>query len=226
MIVSEFFFHRIKIYNFWIEWRVFDLWRPFNGFSDIKSCNCSWKNNLFLVHDSNFVTEIAKVRIGWASEATVSFDQLLVEELSTLQLWLYLKKKTEHNLLLYTHTALEKTKSKRLKIANVNFGSLVINIKQEPPVFWQTDKLQVHKVVNLEFCDQKSQETVYFSSGIHPFQARTTRNQMVSTSKTCEKYLWKSVYLQRFQNLACSIAKITIHCIYLFVEMNWLFPVW
>ena len=99
------------------------------------------------------------------------------------------QKETEHTLLFYTHTTLERTKSKRLKIANVNFGSLVINIKQEPPVFWQTDKLQVQKVVNLEFCDQKSQETVYFSSGIHPFQARTTRNQMVSTSKICKKYL-------------------------------------
>ena len=41
--------------------------------------------------------------------------------------------------------------SRRLKIKNLNFGRLAINIKQEPPVFSQTDELQVHKVVN-PFC--------------------------------------------------------------------------
>ena len=61
------------------------------------------------------------------------------------------QEETEHTALLYTHTNVERTKSRRLKIKNLNFGRLAINIKQEPPVFSQTDKLQVHKVVS-PFC--------------------------------------------------------------------------
>ena len=82
------------------------------------------------------------------------------------------QKETEHTLLFYTHTTLERTKSKRLKIANVKFGSLVINIKQEPPVFWQTDKLQILKVVNPEFCDQKCQETCVFLQWYSPISGQ------------------------------------------------------
>ena len=105
----------------------------------------------------------------------------------------------KHNILcylLYTHMTVERAKSRRLKIANVNFGRLVINIKQDYPVFWQTDKLQV---INPEFCDQKCQENCVFLqrcwtiSGhcflyIHCFQ-------LVSTSKICKIYLRKSVLL-------------------------------
>ena len=46
---------------------------------------------------------------------------------------------------------MERTEPRRLKIENVNFGRLAMNIKQEPPVFSQTDELQVHEVVNI-FC--------------------------------------------------------------------------
>ena len=61
------------------------------------------------------------------------------------------QEETEHTSLLYIYTNVEKTKSRRLKIENVNFGRLAINNKQEPPVFSQTDEHQVHKVVNA-FC--------------------------------------------------------------------------
>ena len=57
----------------------------------------------------------------------------------------------EYTSLLHTHTNLERTKSRRFKIEDVNFGRLAINIKQEPPVFSQSDELQVNEVVNL-FC--------------------------------------------------------------------------
>ena len=50
------------------------------------------------------------------------------------------QEETEHTSLLYVYTNVEKTKSRRLKIENVNFGRLAINIKQEPPVFSQTDE--------------------------------------------------------------------------------------
>ena len=42
-------------------------------------------------------------------------------------------------------------KERNPEVRNRNFGRLAINIKQELPVFSQTDKLQVHEVVNL-FC--------------------------------------------------------------------------
>ena len=61
------------------------------------------------------------------------------------------QEETEHTSLLYTHTNVENTKSRGLKIENVNFGRLAINIKQELPVFSQIDELQVHEVVN-PFC--------------------------------------------------------------------------
>ena len=63
----------------------------------------------------------------------------------------YIQEETEHTSLLYTHTNVERTKSRGLKIENVNFGRLAINIKQELPVFSQIDELQVHEVVN-PFC--------------------------------------------------------------------------
>ena len=39
------------------------------------------------------------------------------------------QEETKHNSLLYTHTNVERTKSRRLKIEHVNFGRLAINIK-------------------------------------------------------------------------------------------------
>ena len=61
------------------------------------------------------------------------------------------QEETEHTSLLYTHTNVERTKSRRLKIENLNFGRLAINIKQEHPVFSQTDELQAQELVN-PFC--------------------------------------------------------------------------
>ena len=58
------------------------------------------------------------------------------------------QEETEHTSLLYTHANVKRMKSRRLKIENVNFGRLAINIKHEPPVFSQTDELQIHEVVN------------------------------------------------------------------------------
>ena len=72
--------------------------------------------------------------------------------------------------------------------------------------------------------DQKCQEVCVFLQwyqpiSVHCFFYIGTR-QLVSTNKICKKYMWKSVYLGRFQNLASNFAKITLHCKYLFVEMN------
>ena len=50
------------------------------------------------------------------------------------------QEETEHASLWYTHTNVERTKSRRLKIGNVNFGRLAKNIKEEPAVFSQTDE--------------------------------------------------------------------------------------
>ena len=58
------------------------------------------------------------------------------------------QEETEHTSLLYNHMTMERTKSRRLKIEKVNFEKSAINIKQELLVFCQTDKLQVHEVVN------------------------------------------------------------------------------
>ena len=112
----------------------------------------------------------------------------------------------KHNILcylLYTHMTVERAKSRRLKIANVNFRRLVIKIKQDYPVFWQTDKLQV---INPEFCDQNVRKIVCFWRGVEPFQAIASFIYIASSWFLLAKYakytFEKVSYLGRFQNSA------------------------